>query len=125
MLNQVEYHPYLQQAELTAYCKEHGIGLASYGGLMPVSTKKDGPVNAVAEALGAKHHVTDSEILLAWNLAKCQITVTTSSKEDRLTKMLGVETKLTLSAEEIASIDKVGATMHHRQFWGPQFGAGN
>eukprot|EP01122_Echinamoeba_exundans_P012526 TRINITY_DN5253_c0_g1_i1.p1 TRINITY_DN5253_c0_g1~~TRINITY_DN5253_c0_g1_i1.p1 ORF type:complete len:286 (-),score=63.97 TRINITY_DN5253_c0_g1_i1:56-913(-) len=124
VLNQVEYHPYLQQPELAQYCKEHGIGLASYGGLIPLSTKTDGPVNAVVNALAAKYGVSDSAILVKWNLSKCQVTVTTSSKEERLKQLLELEknaSAVPLTAEDLQAIDTAGAQLHHRQFWTKNF----
>jgi diketogulonate reductase-like aldo/keto reductase len=123
-LNQVEFHPYLQQPELVQYCKEHGIGMASYGGLVPLSTKTDGPVNDVVNSLAAKYGVSDSAVLVKWNLSKCKVTVTTSSKEERLKALLENERNdaaVPLTAEDIKAIDEAGAKLRHRQFWDKNF----
>ena len=39
-LNQIEFHPYLQQPELAAFCKEHGIVLETYSPLMSLTNKR-------------------------------------------------------------------------------------
>ena len=39
-LNQIEFHPYLQQPELAAFCREHGIVLETYSPLMSLTHKK-------------------------------------------------------------------------------------
>ena len=39
-LNQIEFHPYLQQPELAAFCREHGIVLETYSPLMSLTHKQ-------------------------------------------------------------------------------------
>ena len=34
-LNQIEFHPYLQQENLLHYCRQNNIIVSSYGGLVP------------------------------------------------------------------------------------------
>ena len=39
-LNQIEFHPYLQQPELAAFCKEHCVVLETYSPLMSLTHKR-------------------------------------------------------------------------------------
>ncbi|KAJ7119706.1 hypothetical protein C8R44DRAFT_737479 [Mycena epipterygia] len=68
------------------------------GGLLDV------PVSAIAERFG----VSMDQVLLAWAKAKGAIVVTTSSKKERLLGYLNAG-DLTLTEDEMASIDAAGA----------------
>jgi 2,5-diketo-D-gluconate reductase A len=63
-INQVELHPYLQQAELRAYHGAHGIVTQSWSPLGRGRITHDPVLAAVA----AKHGVTWAQAALRWNL---------------------------------------------------------
>ena len=73
-VNQVERHPYLQQRELAALCAQHGIQLAAYCPLGPLTLWPGGPVDAVAADIARAHAgqpgATPAGVLLAWPLAQ-------------------------------------------------------
>ncbi|KXS16197.1 hypothetical protein M427DRAFT_154894 [Gonapodya prolifera JEL478] len=119
-LNQIEYHPYLQQPALHAYHKQHNILTASYGPLIPLVKHQNGPVDPIVSAIATAHSATPAQVLQAWNLAKGNVVITTSSKEDRLKEYLGVGA-VVLSEEEVKSIDEAGQKEGYRQFWQGNF----
>lgn len=124
MLNQIEFHPYLQQPELASYCKSHGIELASYAGLLPLTHAQGGPVDAVVSRLAAQYKKSSTQILLRWNMHKVAVTVTTSSKEHRLQEMLAMESETStfdLTPEDIKAINGAGAQHTARQYWVQQY----
>ncbi len=60
--NQVEFHPYLYQKELLAFCKEHQISLIAYRPLGKGELLHTREVQAIAKA----HEKTAAQILLRW-----------------------------------------------------------
>ena len=64
-VNQVECHPYLQQKELKAFCKEHGIYLEAYSPLMN-GNKVLG--DEVIKELAEQYGKTPAQIILRWQL---------------------------------------------------------
>ncbi|KAL7795267.1 Aldo/keto reductase [Trichoderma ceciliae] len=120
-INQIEYHPYLQHGDLVAFHKKHNIAIASYGPLVPITTVKGGPVVPVYDRLAEKYSVTDSDVGLRWVLDQGIVTLTTSSKESRLTGYLERLPKFKLTGEEVAEISTEGNKNHYRSFWRNKF----
>ncbi|KIJ35762.1 hypothetical protein M422DRAFT_261943 [Sphaerobolus stellatus SS14] len=123
-LNQIELHPYVLKATqpLLDFQNKHGIKTESYGGLIPVSTKTDGPLAPVLKEITsevAKRHgspVTEAQVLLKWLEARDIIIVTTSSKESRLKEYLDALNVPQLTPEEVSAIDAAGSKLHFRKF---------
>lgn len=77
-VNQVEFHPYLAQSELLAYCKKHGIILQAYASLGGQDAGKaklaplGGPLleHAAVLSAAANHGVSAAQVLLRWALQK-------------------------------------------------------
>jgi len=120
VLNQIEYHPYLQQINLIKYCKEHGIAVTSYSGLVPLVHMKDGPITPIVSELAKKYNQTEESILLQWNLSSMDLAVTTSKKPERLDGFLKVFS-WNLEKEDIKKIDEAGAKIHFRKYWDKEF----
>ncbi|MEW5307601.1 MAG: hypothetical protein WDW36_009983 [Sanguina aurantia] len=121
VVNQVELHPYLQQPELSAFHKTHGVLTSSYGPLTPLVHAKGGPLDPLLNQLAKKYDKTPEQVLLRWNLQKGNMLVTTSSKPERMTQLLAVgstdTSRFSLSEADMAEIDRVGATHPFRKFW--------
>lgn len=123
VINQIEYHPYLQQHDLVEFCKANDIQVAGYSELMSLTHKKGGPLDPVVSHFAESKGVSESQILISWGLQKGIIVITTSSNPERLQTCvdLALEDPL-LSPEEIYAIDTAGLRLSHRQFWQKEFG---
>jgi len=62
VVNQIEFHPYLQQPKLRAYLEENDILLSAYAPLVPLTTKTDGPLTPVVEKIAKKEGKTPAQV---------------------------------------------------------------
>lgn len=114
-VNQVELHPYLQQARLLAFCNEHGIRLTAYSPLgsgdRPAGLKKSGEPTLLDHPLilriASKHKATPAQVLLAWGLARRTVVIPKSVHAGRMAENLA-SLELVLDQremDEIAELD--------------------
>jgi diketogulonate reductase-like aldo/keto reductase len=122
MMNQLEYNPYLQHAELREYMKSKDIKLSGYGPLLPVTKFSGGPLDPVLASLAKKYAVNPGEILLRWVVDQKAVPITTSSKEQRLSDYLRIFT-FSLTPKEVEEISETGAKHQRRSFWTKHFDA--
>jgi diketogulonate reductase-like aldo/keto reductase len=64
VVNQVEYHPYLDQAKLREACRRHGIALTAYCPLGRAGVLNEPVLRAIAE----RHGKTVSQVVLRWHV---------------------------------------------------------
>ncbi|MBP1970435.1 diketogulonate reductase-like aldo/keto reductase [Virgibacillus natechei] len=64
-VNQVEFHPYLQQKELRQFCKDHDIQLEAYSPLMNGTKVMQ---NDVIQEIADKYGKTPAQVILRWHL---------------------------------------------------------
>ncbi|KAF4455110.1 alcohol dehydrogenase [Fusarium albosuccineum] len=121
VINQIEYHPYLQHGNLIAFHKKHNIATSAYSPLTPLVYAKGGPVDPIYTRLAEKYSVTESEVGLRWVIDQNIIALTTSNKIERLEGYLSKLPKFRLTEDEISEISKTGATKHVRMFWNKHF----
>lgn len=119
-INQIEFHPYLQHAELLAYHREKGIATAAYGPLTAVTKGAGGPADEILSRLAKKYAVSPGEISLRWCVDQDIVAITTSSKEQRLSDYLRAMT-FKLTPAEIKAINEAGAQHHVRGFWNHKY----
>lgn len=126
VINQIEYHPYLQRAgDYVSWLRSQDVQLGSFKGLTPAFRGPgDGPLRAPLKRIAAAHGdgVSEAAILIAWLLRRGVVAVTTTTKVDRLEEYasaLGV----TLSDAEVEEITTVGASYHFRTSWPEHFDA--
>jgi hypothetical protein len=62
VINQIEFHPYLQQPKLCAYLAENDILLSAYAPLVPLTTKTDGPLTPVVEKIAKNASKTPAQV---------------------------------------------------------------
>jgi 2,5-diketo-D-gluconate reductase A len=99
-VNQIELHPYLQQAEVRAFDAKHDIAteawspLAKGGGLLGEQAVK---------ALADKYGRTPAQIVLRWHLQLGNVVIPKSVTPSRIKENLDVF-GFTLSGEDIASL---------------------
>jgi alcohol dehydrogenase (NADP+) len=92
MMNQIELHPYLQQTEILAFCRENEILLTAYSPLGSSDRprgmkKKDEPSlleNPVIIEVAQKHDKTTAQILICWALARETVVIPKSVNQARL-----------------------------------------
>lgn len=102
MVNQVEFHPYLQQPTLQKFCSNHKIQLEAWSPIMK------GKVNdvSVLQALGAKYGKTPVQITLRWEVQKQIVTIPKSVKPERILSNADIF-NFELSDEDMAKIDRL------------------
>ncbi|KAK4237650.1 NADP-dependent oxidoreductase domain-containing protein [Achaetomium macrosporum] len=122
VVNQIEYHPYLQhEGGLVEFCRERGIAVAAYSPLTAVTKAAPGPVDAVYERLAKKYGVTEAEVALRWCLDQGIVTLTTSSNEERLKEWMQRLPLFKLTPKEVEEIAEKGKGKHYRGFWKNKF----
>ncbi|KAI4212022.1 MAG: hypothetical protein LQ351_005204 [Letrouitia transgressa] len=123
-INQIEYHPYLQHGgpngSLLSYMKEHNIAGAAYGPLTAATKAKPGPCDDMLANLSTKYYVSEGEIALRWCIDQDFVTITTSSKEERLSDYLRALT-FKMTPKEVHDLGEKGMEKHFRGFWQGKF----
>ena len=121
VLNQIEVHPYLGNAELRAFHAEKGIVTEAWSPLGQGGGELEDPVvTAVAEA----HGVSPAQVLLAWNLALGNVVISKSVTPERIAANLA-SLELTLTEDEIAQISALDKGAAGRQGPDPDEFAGH
>ncbi|UJF33386.1 aldo/keto reductase [Paenibacillus hexagrammi] len=108
-VNQVEFHPLLNQQELLQYCKREGIQLEAWSPIM----KGNLDFPQITE-LAAKHGKTPAQIVLRWDLQHGVVTIPKSVHQARIQENAGIF-DFTLSDEDMAKLDQMN--QNHR--YGP------
>jgi diketogulonate reductase-like aldo/keto reductase len=85
VLNQVELHPHLQQAELRAFHAEHGIVTEAWAPLGAGKGPLDEPVLA---EVAAAHDVSPAQVVLRWQLDLGNVIIPKSSNPGRMRENL-------------------------------------
>jgi len=102
MINQVEFHPYLQQPELLQYCRNHGI---QHQGWSPLMVGNIGDVKEIVQ-IAAKHDKTPAQVAIRWALQSGSVTIPKSSKRHRIEENTDVF-DFGLTAEEMQAINSL------------------
>lgn len=101
-VNQIEYHPYLTQKELHAFCKEHEIQVEAWSPLMAGALLDQPVIQEIAE----KHNKSIAQVILRWDLQNGVITIPKSIKEHRIIENADIF-DFELSEEEVQRIFKL------------------
>jgi len=125
-MNQVELHPYLQQDDLLAWCRERDILVTAYSPLgssdRPDAMKgEDEPAlleNEVIGEIAGKHSATPAQVLIAWAVARETIVIPKSTNPGRIRQNLeSAEIDLDdADMERIRALDR-----HYRYIGGNTF----
>jgi methylglyoxal/glyoxal reductase len=99
MVNQVEYHPKLSQAELLNFCKENEIQLEAWSPLMQGQLLD----NEVLKEIASSHNKSVAQVILRWDLQNGVVTIPKSVKEHRIKEYADIF-DFELSAEEMQRI---------------------
>lgn len=107
MVDQVEFHPYLQQPDLQAFCRERQIQLEAWRPIMK------GKVNDVPELvkLGQKYDKTPAQITLRWMIQRGVVVIPKSEQQARIKSNADIF-DFELEAQDLGLID--GLDRHER-----------
>jgi diketogulonate reductase-like aldo/keto reductase len=113
-VNQVEFHPFCQQPELRALCKEHGVVLTAYTSLGQNNPQlmHDERVVRIAEA----HGKTPAQVLLRWAVQQQIPVIPRSSSPERIEQNADV-LSFELSDEEMQALGEMHTDTHF--CWNP------
>ncbi len=100
MLNQIEYHPYLQQRDTVDLCRKEGILVEAWSPLMQ-GNMNDEPV---LTELAQKYGKSNAQIILRWNIQKEVVTIPKSTNQGRIQENFNVF-DFELAAGDIDRID--------------------
>jgi diketogulonate reductase-like aldo/keto reductase len=102
MVNQIEFHPYLQSPDLVAFCAERGIVLEAWSPIMK------GQVVDVPELqdIGQAHGKSAVQVALRWLWQRGIIAIPKSTHRERIIENAAIF-DFTLSFQEMALIDSL------------------
>lgn len=99
VLNQVELHPNLPQAELRAFHAEHGIATEAWSPLASGDLLADPVVTAIAERLGR----TPAQVILRWHVQLGNVVIPKSATPERIRSNIEVF-DFTLTDDDMAQL---------------------
>ncbi|MCG6206118.1 aldo/keto reductase [Rhodopseudomonas sp. HC1] len=102
--NQVEYHPFLDQAHVRAACAELGVAMVAYSPIAKGQAKQ----NEVLTRIGAAHGKTAAQVCLRWLVQQNVPAIPRTSRIERLSQNIDVF-DFELSDAEMQQI----STLHH------------
>jgi diketogulonate reductase-like aldo/keto reductase len=102
-VNQVEYHPYLNQKALDEFCKANGIVLTAYTPLAKGKVADDPLIRDIAEKYGK----TPGQVTLRWLYQRGIVSVPKASSPEHQRGNLAIF-DWELSPEDFAQIDNTG-----------------
>lgn len=129
VVNQIEFHPYLQNQSpgIREFAKANNIAIQGYGPLTPLFRINDAeghevahPLQQVLPDLANKYGRTEAQILLRYTLQKDVLPITISSKEQRIHQAFEVY-DFVLEDADVALIDIEGSKFPYRAFFKKQF----
>jgi diketogulonate reductase-like aldo/keto reductase len=117
VINQIEYHPYLQHGDLVPWHKAHNIAVEAYAPLTAITKAPGGPVDPMYEKLARKYGVEPGLVGLRWCLDQGIVAVTTSGSEQRLQAYRRGLPSFKLTPKEVEEISEAGKGKNYRGFW--------
>lgn len=113
-VNQVEYHPYLNQGGLLEFCRDNRIVITAYCPLARKAILGDKTLSAIAGRKGK----TTAQVSLRWLLQKGMAAIPKASSPEHLRENLDVF-GWRLSPQEMRGIDNIG---REKRMVNPYFG---
>ena len=100
MVNQLEFHPGMVQADIVSLCREHQILLEAYSPLGNGKLLNSKELSEMAEHYGK----TPAQICIKWNLQHGFLPLSKSVNEDRMRANLEVE-NFEIAEEDMRKLD--------------------
>jgi alcohol dehydrogenase (NADP+) len=117
---QIERHPFLQQNDLLAWCREHGVVVTGYGPLGSSGANRPPLVLQHPEvvALAAERGLTPAQLLLAWGIGCGTAVIPKSLQPARLAENLAAAGEL-LDGDLMARLAQLdeGRRLIEGRFW--------
>ncbi len=101
--DQVEYHPYLDQAKVKAACARHGMALVAYSPIAKGRIRND---RALAR-IGDRYRKTAAQVCLRWLVQQNVAAIPRTSKLERLSENINVF-DFELSEDDMSLISAMG-----------------
>ncbi len=101
-MNQIEFHPFLNQEELLKFCLSQNIAVTAYSPIAHGKVVQDKTIQEIAK----KHQKTPSQIALRWLLQKDVVFIPRSSKKERIQENFSLF-DFKLSEEEMQIINSL------------------
>jgi len=102
-MNQVEYHPGLDQIDLLEYCREQQILLTAYSPL----ARGQAPEDELLQKIGESHDKSAAQVALRWLLQRGVVAIPKSSSPERIKENFALF-DFSLSKAEMADIAQLG-----------------
>ncbi|MEC0236242.1 aldo/keto reductase [Paenibacillus kribbensis] len=99
MINQIEFHPYLTQKELSDYCKKQQIHMEAWSPLMKGLLSE----HPILLEIARHHQKTVAQVILRWDIQNRYVTIPKSFNEKRILENL-IVFDFMLSQEEMERI---------------------
>ncbi|GAM28276.1 hypothetical protein SAMD00019534_114520 [Acytostelium subglobosum LB1] len=113
-VNQVEFHPFLYNKDLLAFCQGNGIALEAYSSL--VRADKDSFQDKVLTGIATTLNKTPAQVLLRWAIQKNVIVIPKSIKEERIKENANIF-DFVISDQDMLALD--GLNCDRRICWNP------
>lgn len=104
-MNQIEFHPFLDQTKVIAKCREHGIGVTAYSPLARANVLG----NATLQKIGNAHDKNEAQIALRWLLDQGVVAIPKTENENRQTENFDIF-DFELTADEIHEISSLATS---------------
>jgi len=101
-VNQVEFHTFLYQKELLAYCRDKDIQIEAYS---PIARAKFLD-NDVLQRIAKKYNKTAAQVMLAWCLNHDLVAIPKTVHEDRIEE--NADIFFDLDEEDMKALDNLG-----------------
>jgi len=111
-VNQVEFHPFLYQRELLAYCRAKRIQLEAYAPLVKAQRLE----HPVLRRVGAVHGKTPAQVLVRWCIEHEVVVIPKSVRRGRIEENAQVF-DFALTPDEVAALDALDEG--YRTSWDP------
>lgn len=106
-VNQIELSPFLQQREVVADCRAHGIQLEAYSPLTRGRRLNDLTVTRIA----AKYDKSPAQVLIRWSLEHGFVTIPKSARPDRIRENAAVF-DFALAPADLAALNRLEDGSH-------------
>ena len=115
-VNQVEFHPYLYQQDLLAFCQAKGIVIEAYSPLTHGERLKDPKLVAIAKKYSSSKTKSTAQILIRWALQHGLVVIPKSSNRRRILENADVF-DFEISADDMRLLDSFNENL--RTCWDP------